>query len=68
MITETKNEITTNVKKVKIKEFSATPEFQRSGEAEKQSLEFGFPEEQSLELRKSGETKENKRRKERKRS
>ena len=62
-----KNETTTKVKKVKVKEFSATPEFWRSGEAEKQGLELRFPEEWSLELWKSGETKENKRRKERKR-
>ena len=57
MITEVKNETTTKVKKVKVKEFSATPEFQRSGEVEKQGLEFGFPEERSLKLQKSGETK-----------
>ena len=64
---EVKNETTTKVKKVKIKEFSVTLEFWRSGEVKKQSSEFGFLEERSLELWKSRETKETKRRKERKR-
>ena len=36
VIMEVKSETTTKLKKVKIKEFSATLEFQRSGEAEKQ--------------------------------
>ena len=64
MIKEAKNETTTKVKKVKVKEFSATPGFRRSREIRFRvqifrGAEFGIPE--------KWRNKRNKRRKERKR-